>query len=184
MPPSISWHSGRRVFVVAGLSAEAQCLPPGLPHACSGGDADRAEAQARAAIAAGASLLLSFGLAGGLDPHLRAGDLVAGTRVLDGGATDLADCTTLTLPGAVAGAVLGQDRPVTEPQDKAALHQATGAAIVDMESHRLALVAAEAGVDLVVLRAVLDPAGQRLPPAALVGLGPDGRMRPAPVLRR
>ena len=172
-----------RLFAVTGMTAEARCLPPGLPHACSGGDADRAEALARAAVADGAGLLLSFGLAGGLAPGLRAGDLVAATHVLDDRGGTMAACVVLGVTGAADGSVLGQDRPVAAIADKAALYRTSGAAIVDMESHRLARVAAEARVGLAVLRAVLDPADQRLPPAAMVGLGPDGRMRPSAVIR-
>ena len=49
-----------------------------------GGQADRLAADLDAAIANGARRLLSFGIAGGLSPHLRAGDLILAKGVREG----------------------------------------------------------------------------------------------------
>ena len=140
------------------MVAEAACLPPGLPVAVSGGDPARAEALARAAVEAGADMLLSVGLAGGLDPALRTGDVVAGSWVIGPGEIDTPCPATVPVPGAVS-------------------------AVVDMESHRVARAAADADVLFAVLRVVLDPADLAIPASALGGLGPDGRTRPMAVLR-
>ncbi|MCA8907455.1 MAG: nucleoside phosphorylase [Rhodospirillaceae bacterium] len=165
------------------MVAEAACLPPGLPVAVSGGDPARAEALARAAVEAGADMLLSVGLAGGLDPALRTGDVVAGSWVIGPGEIDTPCPATVPVPGAVSAVVAGADRPALTPAEKADLHARYQAAVVDMESHRVARAAADADVLFAVLRVVLDPADLAIPASALGGLGPDGRTRPMAVLR-
>src|SRR5262249_40991559 len=53
-------------------------------------------------------------------------------------------------------------------------HAQTGAAAVDTESHIAARIAAAHGVPFVACRVIIDAADKRLPPAALIGLRPDG----------
>jgi hypothetical protein len=53
-----------------------------------------------------------------------------------------------------------------------------------MESHGVGAAAAAAGLPFIVVRAVADPARRALPPAALAGIGQDGRRRPLAVLLR
>lgn len=55
----------------------------GLETRVSGADAARAYEQARALAEAGAQALVSFGLAGGLDPRLGPGAVVVGAEVLE-----------------------------------------------------------------------------------------------------
>src|SRR5437868_9959198 len=66
------------------------------------------------------------------------------------------------------------DAPVADPLEKRLLHAQTGAAAVDMESHIAARIAAAHRVPFVACRAIIDAADKRLPPAALIGLRPDG----------
>lgn len=177
------------------MRAERRCLPAALRAfaVCAGGRADRAEALARAMVAAGAGGLVSFGLAGGLDPTLPTGALVLADAVVlpDGRAigTDpewrAAVAAALGDRGLAArdGRVAGRDSPALTPGDKAGLADRVGALAVDMESHAVARVAAAAGVPLLVLRAVGDPADRAVPAFAMAGLAPDGRTRAAPVLR-
>jgi hypothetical protein len=47
-----------------------------------------------------------------------------------------------------------------------------------MESHGVARAAASADRPMAALRIVLDPAERDLPRAALVALGPEGKLRP------
>ncbi len=69
--------------IVVGLRAEAQLARRlGVPIMIGGGSAAGAEVAARRAVAAGATGLVSFGLAAGLDPSLRPGRLVVPTAVL------------------------------------------------------------------------------------------------------
>jgi hypothetical protein len=87
------------------------------------------------------------------------------------------------LPGAVEGPFLGVDAMVAEKTEKAALHAATKAIVVDMESHVAARVAARHRRPFAAARVICDPAHRTLPQAARVGMHPDGRMDVLAVLR-
>ncbi|HZK98752.1 MAG TPA: hypothetical protein VFC47_02540 [Caulobacteraceae bacterium] len=131
---------------------------------------------------------LSFGICGGLDPELKPGDLVVG-RAVANGETRLAadpawsDALAALLPGASRDDVLGQDAMVAGAEAKTDLRLGTGAAVVDMESHVVARLAAQAGRPFAVLRAVADGAGHALPRAAQVGLKENGDADVGAVLR-
>jgi adenosylhomocysteine nucleosidase len=74
------------LIVVTGLVAEARiAASKNAMMIVGGGRADRLAAELRSAIASGARRLLSFGVAGGLAPHLRAGDLLVAENVHDEG---------------------------------------------------------------------------------------------------
>jgi adenosylhomocysteine nucleosidase len=57
---------------------------------------------------------------------------------------------------------------------KRALWEATGAAVVDMETYVACNIAARHGLPFAALRVVIDPAHRALPPAALAATRPDG----------
>jgi adenosylhomocysteine nucleosidase len=70
--------------VVTGLAAEARiAVASHVTMIVGAGRARRLALDLEAAIARGARRLLSFGIAGALDPHLRAGDLVVARGVRD-----------------------------------------------------------------------------------------------------
>ena len=181
--------------VVTGLAFEARLIekafarePRAAPTlACSGPGSERAQAAAANLLAGGARVLVSFGLCAGLDPALKAGDLMLAEAVIvaPGQAieTDAPRRTALAARLAesglrvAGGAVLGQERQIGRAEDKAALFASTGARAVDMESHGVARAAEAAGVPFLVTRAVADPAGRDLPRAALDAAGPDGRIK-------
>lgn len=173
-----------RVGVVTGLPAEAALLPSDdtLIVACDGPGPERARQAAARALLSGARSLMSFGLAGGLDPALAPGQLVLAAAIVatDGARieTDAAWRDRLSVRFAAEnvaiGALAAADRPVTGPAEKACLFAATGALAVDMESRPVAEAARAAGVPFLALRAVADPAGRAVPPSALAGLRPDG----------
>ena len=181
------------VAVVTGLLAEARCLR-GLKVriACSGGSAERARAEAMRLIADGAIAVVSFGLAGGLAPELRPGDLVLPetVRLPEGQsiATDPAWRQRLSSrleAGGVSvcgGTLAGSERVAATPSDKRTLFGTTGARAVDMESHAVAQVTRDAGIPFVVIRAIADPADRVIPQPALEALRPDGRIRIPAVL--
>ena len=150
-------------------------------------DPGRAAQAARRLLADGCSALLSFGMAGGLDPALAPGTLVLAKAVLaPDGETYACDEAWRAALGAripaLAATLRGCDAPVSDPAEKARLFAATGAAAVDMESHAVAAVAAGSGAPFLALRAVADPARRWVPPAALRGVGADGGTRPGAVL--
>lgn len=135
-----------------------------------------------------ATVLVSFGLAGGLDPALAPGSIVIADAVLGQGnrrPTDPAwrDALRAALPHAICGPLLADDAPVLDVDGKRQRHLATGALAVDMESHRVAELASAHGWPLVVCRVVADPATRAVPPAALAAMGANGDIAFAPLLR-
>jgi adenosylhomocysteine nucleosidase len=183
------------IGIVTGLRSEAGCIPPVADRliVSAGGDGERARRAASALIEQGASGLLSFGLAGGLGPEARPGDLLLPEAVvLPGGAQVTTDSVwrarleeRLFRSGLTVhrGLVAGSDRLLTSMEDKHRLGEATGAIAVDIESHAVAEAARRAGLPFVMIRAIADPAGQALPEAAGRALSPDGRVRPLAVMR-
>jgi hopanoid-associated phosphorylase len=164
-------------LIVVGMAREARAARP-LGRVVVG-----VEALAQA-LGEGASGVLSFGLCGGLDPALAPGDLLLGTTV-GTFAVDVDWLARLTraLPGAVLGGVVGSDAIVGSVSAKAALRAATGGIAADMESHRAAELAFEAGVPFAILRAVSDGASESLPLCAQSGFRPDGSVDIGAVVR-
>ena len=183
------------VGVVTGLSAESRIVRRALGRgdsvACAGASSARARDCALRLADAGTTELLSFGVAGGLDPALRPGALilaeatVTGEQRLDCDPAWRAAVAGLAGPGLalIEGGLAGSEGAVITPSDKARLHHETGALAVDMESHAVALVAAERGLPFLALRAIADPADRAIPQAALGAIGLDGRSRLGPVLK-
>jgi adenosylhomocysteine nucleosidase len=186
-----------RVGAIVGLPIEATILRFRASSALAGrdwvevarADAARAETLANGLIARGSDALLSFGIAGGTDPRLRPGALVLATEIVlsDGtrAPTDaswrraiLARAPRLALH---EGPIGGSDRMVATLEDKQQW-RTRGVAAIDMESHGVARAALRHAVPLLAIRAIADPAGQALPPAATAGLAPDGTVKPLGVL--
>ncbi len=65
--------------------------------------------------------------------------------------------------GGRIGAILGLDRLLSSPQDKAAAFARTGALAIDMESHHVARAAAAHGLPFIAIRAISDRADEALP---------------------
>ena len=176
------------MVVAVGLDFEER-LALGVGHAkvCRGRGAVMAEALA-AAIEPGCSGIISFGIAGGLDPRLRAGAHVVASSVIGtAGAVATDPCWSQALlkarPDAVHAPILGVDEPVFGPIGKLRKFHRTGAVAVDMESHIAADVATRNGLPFAVFRVVADPAHQRVPRAALLGMRADGTLDRLAVMR-
>jgi adenosylhomocysteine nucleosidase len=164
--------------LVVGFAAEARVARlTGWRVAIGGGTTAGAARAVRKLIDAGASGIVSFGLAGGLDVSLPAGALIVAEAVTAGGRTWLTDSRlNARLGGTTRHLCLGLDRVVVSADEKQRLSQETGASLVDMESGAVAAAAAEAGLPFAVLRAICDQADRTLPPAALVALNTAGRL--------
>ncbi|TCZ59680.1 phosphorylase family protein [Roseicella aquatilis] len=166
------------ILAVVGMRSEAALLPKEMPVVISGGDPKRLRELLRGAPE-GLSGVLSFGIAGGLDPALACGDLVVATRVRGPNGAYAADlpwsASLARLCGARLGMVAGAPGVVGEPARKRMLHAATGALVVDLETEAAAAFAASRGLPFAALRAVADTAEEVLPRAAAVGLTADGR---------
>jgi nucleoside phosphorylase len=175
------------VGIVAALDAEARTLGPiprtgRTPHALpdgtlvcvSGIGAAAAERAARALAAAGAAGLVSWGVAGGLDPALPPGTLLLPREVL--GAAAGAAATTAPWRERLAralgrecvtAALLSSAQILSSIEAKARAFRDTGAAGVDMESFAVASVARAHGLPFIVVRAILDTAADPIPEALL-----------------
>lgn len=170
------------VVAASGLTAEARIARgAGVVTVTGGGDGARLALLLQGALARGARAVISFGIAGGLEPGLVPGTAVIGRLVGDGATRVRSDAGWVErlagrLPQARIGDLVGVDRMVAGADGKRALYRATGALAVDMESHIAARLAAHHGIPFVALRIVADPAHRSLPHAAIVGMRPDGRM--------
>jgi adenosylhomocysteine nucleosidase len=170
---------------VVGLTAEARIASRfGGLVAAGGGTPAGAGAAAAGLAQQGARGLVSFGLAGGLDPALRPGAVIVATNVLSEGERLAADVTLSGRFGGVTGeTVLAGTTVVIAAAAKAALFAATGAGAVDLESGAVARIALAYGLPFAVVRAVCDPAERDLPPAALIALDQGGTIGVGAVLR-
>ena len=184
-----------RLGIVTGLAAEARSLdrfvrrsltPTHIIHAA--GDA---EAAAQSFVAQGVGSLMSFGIAGGLDPALKPGQVIVATEIVVGN-RERFDCQAAwrdelmaTLDGfsPVAAPLVGSDKAIASVADKAALHARFTAVAVDMESHGVARVAARAALPFAAVRVIADPALRALPSSALAGLNDRGETQYLAVLR-
>jgi adenosylhomocysteine nucleosidase len=157
----------------------------------SGPGAARAAIAAQRAVDAGATLLVSWGLAGGLDAKLVPGTVVVPRRVLQRGAEPLAvDAGWHSRLAVLAdefpleqGDLLTAPAALESVDAKQAAAATTGAVAVDMESAAIAAVAARAGVPFVVVRVVIDGVGDALPRGAEQWIDERGVRRLAPTLR-
>jgi hopanoid-associated phosphorylase len=178
----------RLVIAFVGMAFEARIAAgPGIMVFARNA---RRELAATAANAArhGYRGIISFGVAGGLAAHLRTGDWVVASSVIEAdGPIATHGGWSRRLLDAIGDAhhapILGVDTPVADPATKQQLHRSSGAAAVDMESHIVARLAAAHGLAFTALRVIVDPADRAIPPAALVGMGADARADTAAILR-
>ena len=164
------------IGIVVGLEAEAKIARGfGCPVAVGGGGAAGAARAAGELIAQGATRLVSFGLAGGLAPGLRAGAIVIPGQVTDeAGQIWPVDLELAARFGTPAGRLLAVSDIIATAAAKAELWRRTGALAADIETGAVAA----AGVGFAVLRVVCDPAERDLPPAAITALDAAGRIKP------
>jgi hypothetical protein len=175
LPPSAN------VLIVCGLKREAAILAgPGRTALC--GDAPTLRLRLAEAASLRPSLVVSWGLCGGLDPRLRPGDLILAKEVVSAeGAVRTGEAVTLSLAQRLGGTgarvverLAASDAPVLTAAAKSELRSSTGADAVDMESLIAGQYALEQRVPFAILRAVADPAERALPVLALKAVAADG----------
>ena len=160
---------------------------------CSGGDSKVLRERLSALFSAYTGIsggegsicgVLSFGLAGGLAPNLKPGDIILATHITGGdghhdATLDWHEAIASKLDGMVRlhrGLIAGVDRVMSKSADKAALQAISGALAVDMESHIAAAYAHRHRLPFAALRAICDPATRSLPDIAANALTPDGNV--------
>jgi adenosylhomocysteine nucleosidase len=179
---------------VTGLVQEARIAAgPGMAVICSSSDPHQLRALLTVFDPTTIRGVISFGVAGGLDPSLKSGDVVVADEVMAGENRwlagfalndDLIGRLTVGLGRRVVrGGLAGVEDVVVAQASKAALRNETGAAAVDMESHIAAAYAAEAGLPFAALRVISDPASRALPALARNAIKPNGDIDLGMILR-
>ena len=174
-------------LVITGLAQESKIAAgPGVSHVvCSGSDPGRLRTRLTGLDPTGLRAVISFGIAGGLDPSLHPGDVVVATAVIaETGAWKVpANVVTAVVERVRAsgicvaqGTLAGVEEPILLPTAKAAVHRETEAIAVDMESHIGAAYAAANDLPFAAIRVISDPAIRALPPLAARALKADGRI--------
>ena len=183
----------RPILIVTGLVQEARIAAgPGMTVICSSSDPNQLRALLTVFDPTTIRGVISFGVAGGLDPSLRSGDVVVATEVMAGAARWLAGLSlneelvsgiALGRRRVVRGGLAGVEEVVVARARKAALHADTGAAAVDMESHIAAAYATGAGLPFAAVRVISDPADRSLPALAKSAIKPNGDIDLRNILR-
>jgi adenosylhomocysteine nucleosidase len=182
--------------VVAALGAEARTLGPatkrgdgllklgdGMLVMVSGMGPSAAERAAKRLVQAGVTALVSWGMAGGLDPTLPAGTICVPHLVIapDGAsfATDHHWCELTTAAiaagrGVVNGTLFCSSTAIEDVRGKATAFEKTGAVVVDMESAAVAKVAASYALPFLAVRVIVDTAADTLPDSVVAATGSAG----------
>jgi adenosylhomocysteine nucleosidase len=164
--------------------SELAVLGDGALLAVSGIGTAAAAAAALALVEAGASALMTFGLAGALDPVLTPGSVVLareviaadGTRYQTDGSWRERVAAALRPVRVTESNLLTSDRAIESPRGKAAAFHSTGAIAVDMESAAVARIAGQHNLPFIAVRVIVDTAADELP-RAVVAASRAGRVK-------
>ena len=172
------------VLLITGMKREAACAAAdGVITLCSGASAAQLHQSLEHLKGQDFGAVISFGLAGGLDPALRPGDAIVAREIIAQGAryavhprlaAAMIDAVAKTGRAPVSDALVGVDQMAMDVAAKTALRKQTGAAAVDMESHIAAAFAKANRTPFAAVRVVADPATRTLPPLAAKAITPDG----------
>ena len=156
--------------------SELAVLGAGSLLALSGIGRAAAAGAAQALVDAGVSALMTFGMAGGLDPALKPGSVVIPRELISTDGARYAACRAWREQVAAAvsalravseGNLLTSTQAIETPADKAAAFRTTGAAAVDMESVAVAEIAAKHNLPFIAVRVIVDTAADMLPRAVV-----------------
>ncbi len=160
-------------------------LSDGTLAAVSGIGSAAAGIAARTLVEAGATSLVSWGLAGGLDPALAAGSICLPILIVSQDGTtfstdprwrDRLTAAAGTRHCIVGGKLLTSASAIQDVAGKAAAFRQTGAVAVDMESSGVAQVAATHNLPCIAVRVIVDTAADVLP-AAISAATRSGHVR-------
>ena len=156
--------------------SELAAFSDGALLAVSGIGREAAERAARSLVEAGVAALMTFGMAGGLDPALKAGSVVLPCELISADGTRFVAFRSWRerVAGAVsplramsAGNLLASARAIDTPAEKSAAFRDTGAVAVDMESAAVAAIAARHNLPFIAVRVIVDTAADTLPRAVV-----------------
>jgi hopanoid-associated phosphorylase len=176
------------IVAVTGLAREARIAAgPGIIVVAGVGNAIRLSGKLSRALTTNTRGVMSFGIAGGLEPSLKPGDCVVASEVIGNGERFVSDAAWMEriqarLPYAKCAVVAGVDAIATSKASKIALFRATGAWAVDMESHIAAKAAKARKIPFAAVRVIADSATSELPHAASVAIGQNGEVKLGAVL--
>jgi adenosylhomocysteine nucleosidase len=180
--------AGPFVIAAVGLAFEAR-LARGLDRAkvCCGYGSQIVKSL-NAAIRSDCAGIISFGIAGGLDPRLKPGTLLVASHMISSDGmfhTDRGWSRALldSHPHAHHAPILGLQEVIAEPAKRVHYFQETGAAAIDMESPYAASFAAKHRIPFAAFRVIADPAHRRMPRFTLGAVRDDGSINIAGVLR-
>lgn len=176
--------TGKPVLIVTGLKQEARIAAgPGLTVICSSSNPVQLREMMMSFDPASIRGIVSFGVAGGLCPKLRSGDIVIASEIVAAkGRWLAAEGLSQALYGLpeqgahriVRGVLAGVEEVVLGQKAKAVLRATTGADAVDMESHIAARYAEQHALPFAALRVISDPAHRALPEIAAAALKQNG----------
>jgi hypothetical protein len=124
-------------------------------------------------IEAKTRVVIVAGLAGGLDPTLKVGEVVLDVNHAHG----LPSVGFSTFDSWRAGSIHTSSCAICSAEEKRVMFERTGALAVDMEQSAFA----QTGIPLIGLRAISDPAHMAVDPAVLQLVDDTGRVRPLSV---
>jgi adenosylhomocysteine nucleosidase len=188
------WHyeKGRPVFRSASNhGTEMVCICSGMGYA-------KAFAAVSQLIDEGATILGAVGVAGGLHPALKSGDLIIADQVFTAEALHgqsgwrtsrrcrrlFQGMLTQKNDWVFTGSIATAFKPVLTSAAKRALNHVTGALAVDMESSALACRSLQTGRPFFVVRAVCDTAARDVSADLFHCMDANGRMRPLYILSK
>lgn len=168
--------------------AERECrrLDPARLLVRAGAGPDAARRAAALLADQGASVLVSWGCAAGLDPALRSGDLVlpGSVRQADGQPLEVDGHWHRRLAAGLrphlnfsCGTLQETVAILATAAEKRDLARQTGAVAADMESAAVARVAAERGLPFLAIRTIVDAAAADVPPSVAAAFDDQGRLR-------
>lgn len=176
--PKADTQTGQALVCVA-LALEADIVTREFAADIGGSTVtDLADSIGQAAVA-GCRGIVSFGLAGGLCPRRRAGDVIVASEIVGrtrSFATDDAWSGWLLsqMPGALYAPLAGVDFAITARKQRSELGLHSGAVAVDMESHMIAGLAAAHMLRFIAIRVVIDTLHHDIPEAALACISSGG----------
>lgn len=178
------WSDNQKIKIISTCS--------GIQFLCvrSGIGAENASVAAGWLVDHGVAALAVLGVSGGLDPELRAGDLMIpkiviqaeqggnrGKRVIGGSIADPL-CNLLMSEGITVhrGVLLTDANPALTPREKSTLSIKYGAQAVDMESASVFRVAHDQNLPFLVIRSICDTATTDIPVKLYQFLNPKGSL--------